>query len=313
MILVTGATGYIGMHLVRRLSLEPGMRLRVLLRPGQTFPQVPGDAIIHTVSCELEDYASILQAMESAHTVYHLLGTDTRGRHAELDRIDIAGTRIVVEAALEAKVGRFLAVSRIGADRNSAYDLLRTKGEIEDIIKGSGLAYTILRSSLLFGQNDRFTENIAMLLKAFPAYLLPGEGEMILQPLWVEDLVTCLMMALQDIDLIDRTLSLGGPELLTFRRIVMRVMRASNIRRPLLNLPLLVHKGGAWFLDGLFVRWPFTEHWIELLLGSQTAELGNIERRFGFRPAALDVGLIDGYMAERRYLVAFLRYILSAP
>ena len=312
MILVTGATGYVGTHLVRRLSQEPEMRLRVLLRPGQMYPLVTGDAIIHTVSSEMDDYPSLVRAMKDVHTVYHLLGTDTQGRHAQLEQVDVTGMRLVVEAALEAKVGHFITMSRIGADRNSAYDLLRIKGEVENIVKSSGLAYTIIRSSPLFGRDDRFTENIAMLLKAFPAFVLPGEGEMILQPLWVEDLVTCLTMTLQDIDLIDRTLSLGGPELLTFRRIVMRVMKASNTSRPLMSLPLLVHKGGAWFLDGLFARWPFTEHWIELLLGSQTAELGTIERHFGFRPSALDVGLIDDYLAEGRYFAAFLRYILSA-
>ncbi|HEC21323.1 MAG TPA: NAD-dependent epimerase/dehydratase family protein [Chloroflexi bacterium] len=311
MILVTGATGFVGRHLVRRLAGDAGLQVRVLLRPGSDTTRLPRGVPVHAMVGKITDVDSLLAAMDGVHTVFHLVGTETRGRHAQLEDVDIASIHAVVEAGLAARIGRLIYVSRVGADRASAFPVLRAKGEIEDVIRRSGLAYTIFRSSVLFGKGDRFSEHIAMLARAFPVYFVPGDGEMILQPLWVEDLVTCLAMSLEDLSLIDATLSLGGPELLSYRRVVLRVMHAARSRRPIIGLPLLVNQAGAWFLDGLFARWPFTEYWIEMLSTNQTSELGTIERVFGFRPATFDIGLLDRYMENRRYALELLRYIFT--
>lgn len=311
MILVTGAMGFVGHRLVKRLAGDEHLKVRVLLKPGSDAGRLPQGVPVHVMMGTLNDPDSLLAAMDGVHTIYHLIGTETRGRHAELEQVDIGGTKAVIEAALSARVGRLIYVSRIGADRSSAFPVLRAKGEIEELIRGSGLAYTIFRSGVLFGQGDRFSEHIAMLARSFPVYFVPGDGEMALQPFWVEDLVTCLAMSLENLDLIDRTLTLGGPELLTYRRIVLRVMHTLGGRRPIIGLPLLAHQAGAWFLDGLFARWPFTEQWVEMLSTTQTGELGIVERYFGFRPTALDVGIMRQYMHGQRYLLKLLRYIFT--
>ncbi len=311
MILLTGATGFIGQRLVRRLAGDAQLRVRVLLRPGKEAERLPHGITLHTMIGRLTDPDSLLAAMDGIHTIIHLIGTDTHGRHARLEEVDIAGTRAIVEAALTARVGRIIYVSRVGADRASAFPILRAKGEIEDIIRRSGLAYTIFRSSVLFGKGDRFTEYIGMLARAFPVYFVPGDGAATFQPLWVDDLVTCLTMSLEDLDLIDSIMAVGGPEMLTYQRIILRVMHASGSRRPIIGAPLLLHRAAAWYLDGLFSRWPFNEEWIQLMSSNQTAELGTIERHFGFRPASLDVGLIDTYMKNRRYAFELIRFALT--
>jgi NADH dehydrogenase len=311
MILIIGATGFVGRRLVRRLAGDAGLKVRVLLRPGSDTDRLPRGVPVHIMMGGLTDMDSLLAAMEGVHTVFHLVGTEMRGRHAQLKEVDVAGAQAVIEAALSARVGRLIYVSRVGADRASAFPVLRAKGEIEDAIRASGLSYTIFRAGVLFGEGDRFSEHIAMLARAFPVYFVPGDGEMVFQPLWVEDLVTCLAMSLEDLDLIDTTITVGGPELLTYRRMVMRVMHAIRSRRPIIGLPLLAHRVGAWFLDGLFARWPFTQQWVEMLSTSQAADLGAVERHFGFRPSAFDIGLIDRYMQGQRYTLKLLRYIFT--
>lgn len=311
MILITGATGFVGRRLTRRLALDAGLQVRVLLRPGTDANKLPRGASLHVMMGNITDSDSLLAAMDGAHTVIHLASTEKRGRYAKLAEVDVEGTRQLVEAARTARVGRIIAVSRLGADKASAFPAQRAKGEIEDLIRNSGLAYTIFRSAVLFGKGDLFSDHIAMLARAFPVYFVPGDGEMVFQPVWVEDLVTCLAMSLENLDLFDATLTVGGPELLTYRRLVMRVMHASHSPRPIVGVPLLWLRSGAWFLDGLFARWPFNEFWFELLATNQTGELGTIERRFGFRPASFDIGLIDEYMRGRRYGLEFLQYIFT--
>lgn len=311
MILVTGATGFVGQRLVRRLVNHAGVKVRVLLRPGTELTRLPASTAVHAMMGGLNDPDSLLAAMDGIHTLYHLIGTDTRGRHARLQEVDINGTKTILEAALTARVGRVITVSRLGADRSSAFPILRAKGEIEEAVRQSGLAYTIFRSSVLFGQGDHYSEHLGMLVKSFLVFVVPGDGEQVLQPLWVEDLVTAMTLALDDLNTIDRTIDVGGPELLSYRRGVMRVMYAMHARRPIVGLPLLAHRATAWFLDGLFARWPYHEGWIEMLASNQTAELGTLERNFGVRPTAFDIGLLGNYMADRHYGFDLLRYIFS--
>ena len=96
--------------------------------------------------------------------------------------------------AKNANVERFFYVSHLGADKNSAYGLLKAKGMGEEVLRKSGLAYTVFRTSRLFGEGDRFTESIARLIRRFLGiFFLPGEGQVLLQPLWVDDFITALL------------------------------------------------------------------------------------------------------------------------
>lgn len=309
MILVTGSTGFIGSRLVQRLAGENKLRVRVLLRPGADTKLLPRGIPVYVMTAGLNDVEGLATALDGVHTIYHLVGTGMRGRHSKLEEVDITSTRNLTEAARRARVGRMIYVSTLGADRASAYPLKRAKGEIEAIIRNSGLAYTIFRTASVFGEGDYFSESLAMLIQSFPLFFVPGEGETVLQPIWVEDLVSCMAMALENIDLIDETISMGGPELLPYRRIVLRLMYSIGVSRPIVGVPLLAHRAGAWFLDGLFARWPYNERWVELLSTNQTTELGTVERRFGFRPAAFDVPVLRSYMQSKRYQRRMLRYI----
>jgi NADH dehydrogenase len=287
------------------------MTVRVLLRPGSRADRLPIEAPIHVMMGSLTDDESLLAAMNGVHTIIHLAGTDARGRHADLDGVDVEGARKLVAVARIARVGRIIIVSRFGADKASAYPALRTKGQIESLVQNSGVSYTIFRTGVLFGEHDTFSEHVAMLLRAFPVYFVPGDGETMLQPLWVEDLARCVVKSLENLDMIDRVLNLGGPELVTYRRVVQRVMRASGAQRPISGVPLLWHRAGAWFLDGFWARWPFTGFWVDMLGTNRASELGNVERFFGFRPTRLDLDVLKTYMQNRRYTFELIRYILT--
>lgn len=311
MILITGATGFVGRSVLRRLKYDYDLTVRVLLRPGSRVERLPVEVPIHVMMGNVSDEESLLAAMDGVHTVIHLVGTDGRGRHADLDGVDVAGARTLAAVARVARVGRIILVSRFGADKASAYPALRAKGQVESLVQNSGVSYTIFRTGVLFGEHDSFSEHIAMMLRPFPVYFVPGDGETMLQPLWVEDLARCVVMSLEDLDMVDRVLDLGGPELVTYKRVVQRVMRASGSPRPISGVPLLWHKAAAWLLDGFWARWPFTNFWVDMLGANRTSQLGNVERHFGFRPTRLDLDVLSTYMRKRRYAFELIRYILT--
>ena len=184
MILVTGSTGFVGRHLVPRL-VEAGWPVRVVATPGRggTF-QLPWPNLrVEPVEASLNDGASLAAAMQGVHTVFHLASAQWWGGPQALEQVEVEGMRRVLEAARQARIGRLVVMSHLGPRPSSAYALLRTKGQMEALVQRSGVPYTILRSGVVFGYEDRFVNGIAMLLRTNPlVFIQPGQGETLLHP-----------------------------------------------------------------------------------------------------------------------------------
>lgn len=311
MILVTGATGFIGRHLVNRLAAS-GHAVRVLglnIRRMEQFGW-------HTHPCIELIEGSIFKpedlhrAMLGVHTVFHFASAQWWGRLTDLERIDLGGTRNVVTAGRSARVGRIIILSHLGAEPSSGFPLLNIKGKVEDVVRGSGLAYTIFRCGVVFGAEDRFVNNIAMLLKTNPLFTFqPGAAETLLNPLHIDDLTAVLEKSLELLDLVDNTIEIGGAEYITYNEILRTVMRVSGARRWIISLPPYLLRGLTSLARIVFARWPMSPQWFDMLAGHRTAELGNIYNYTGVRPRRFEDTLLT-YMPQRRYFFDLLRSLL---
>lgn len=285
MILLTGATGFIGRSLTRHL-VESGQRVRILLRPSPRTPNLPLGVPVEAAVTSLSDPRGLRAALRGVQAVYHLAGGEAGGGRANLQSVDIEGTRSLVEAAVDAGVERLFYLSHLDADRASAFPVLKAKGIAEEFIRKSGLPYTILRGSILFGPGDTFTSGLAMLLAMSPGLLpLPGGGKALVQPLWVEDLAVCLAWALDNPSTINQTYEIGGSEALTLRQVVEAIMEVT--RRPRLLVP-----GGAPLMRALtvtmeaaFPHFPTSVFWLDYLAVDRTCPVDTIPRVFGLMPA----------------------------
>ncbi len=307
MILITGATGFVGRALLPRLA-EAGMELRCLIRPSRRTPRLPRGVTVQASIASLEDARALRAALVGVDIVIHLAGAEWHGRRADVLAVDAHGTRTLVEAAREAGVSRIIYLSHLGADRASAYPVLKAKGIAEEFIRQSGLTYTIVRSTLLYGAEDVFTNVIAALLKLGPGFfLMPGDGRISLQPLWVEDLVTCLEWSLSDLTSLNQTLSLGGPEFITFGQMVEIVMEVVGVRRLIVPVRPPFLRAGAWFLEQVLPRSPLTTRWLDYLAVNRTCELISVTRHFGLKPARF-VNTVD-YLRDKRWFAEMTRLI----
>jgi len=283
MILVTGATGFVGRAVVRRLVVE-GHQVCCLLRPSRREQRLPTDILFTSVSASMDDLPALRAAMQGVTAVVHLAG--------EADLVQAGGlyghaedTANLIEAMQEAGVRRFIYLSRLGADRVSAYPLFRALGEAEAIVRESELDTTILQATVTYGPEDAFTNVLAMLAKVFPLVLpIPDSGQSRFQPLWIVDLVQCIVDTLERDDLIGKTIPIGGPEHFTFEQLVAEVLAALGVRRRLARVRLPLMRGAIALCEALLPRVPTPPWWLDLLTVGSATDLVVVQRHFGFDP-----------------------------
>jgi uncharacterized protein YbjT (DUF2867 family) len=298
-ILVTGATGFVGGALLPHLA-KAGHRVRTLLRPSRASPSLPRGLPVEVALSALTDARGLRAALVGIDTVIHLAGGERSGIRSNLTVTDVIGTRNLTEAAADAGVRRFVFLSHLGADRSSAYPMLRAKAQAEDLLRQSSLRYTILRSAVIYGPGDHFATSIAMTLAASPVlYWLPGDGRTLLQPIWIEDLVTAIAWSLDEDAVLGQTYEIGGPEFLSYADVVQLIMRASGVHRVLRGarppyLRLLVRMG-----ELLLPRPLMTTHWIDYLAVPRTAELATLPRALGLQPSRMETRL--AFLGRRRW------------
>jgi uncharacterized protein YbjT (DUF2867 family) len=291
MILITGGTGFIGQVLIRQL-VEAGYPVRTLIRPSSQSPRLPVGIPVEVAVAGLNDERGLRAAMVGVKTVFHLAGVERRGVGADLLEVDIQGTRKVLDAAVDARVDRFFFLSHLGADRASAFPLLKAKAIAEEHIRRSGLDFSIFRTALVFGHHDGFTSGLAQLFFAIPFFfMVPGDGNNLVQPIWVEDLATCLTWSLDDPDTRKRTFDIGGPEFLTLNEVVRIVTGALGLKRRVLTISPPILRGLTIILEYLLPSSPVSVYWLDYLSANRTCSLDTIPRVFNLLPSRFSQSL----------------------
>jgi NADH dehydrogenase len=298
MILVTGGTGFIGGELVRNLRTA-GRPFRLLLQPSADPTTLPRGWDFEVAVSSLSDSRGLRAALQGVEVIYHLAGVEQQGSKANLEQLEVSGLKNLTQAASEAHISRFFYLSHLGADRASAYNLLKAKGIAEHIIRTAEIPFSIFRVGPVFGPGDHFTRNIAHLIKISPGIvLLPGKGNTLLQPLWIGDLVTCLLWALEMPETINQTLELGGPEHLTFLEVMQLIAQKTRKRRRFVETNPVQLGRLTQFLETSKKDFPTSVFWLEYLAENRTCGLDSLPRLFGINPAIFRQKL--DFLAETR-------------
>lgn len=284
-ILVTGATGFVGAHVVRRLATNPETRLRALVRNPATASPLPPSVECVQGNVHRSDALSV--AVEGVDYLVHAaaitadLKEPYRGAY---EHVNSVGTENLMTAAAKAGVQRVVLMSGLGTRPAPEGTYMATRWGMEEAVRQGGIPYVILQPSVLFGAGAPFVSALAGLARRFPVLPLLGGGQVQFQPLWIEDLVTCIQGSLGDHAPLGKALAIGGAEQLTFREVLDEICAALRVQRVMVPLPLAVARVQATVMTAVLPRPPLTPAALELFTFDNSTDLDSVERTFGFTP-----------------------------
>ena len=291
--LVLGGSGFLGRYVVARLAAR-GHRVTVLTRRRASARHLIRLPTVDVVEGDPCDRGTLLRLATPVTAVINLAGILNEHGRETFARVHVELPRLMVEACKAAGVRRIVHVSAVGADAQGGPSrYARSKGEGEAVVEQSGLDWTILRPSIVFGREDRFLNLFARLARSLPVLAL-GASNARFQPVWVRDVATCVEHSLDDDATIGQRYELCGPKVYTLRELVAYAAEVSGHPRPIVGLGPTASKLQALALEilpgGLMSRDNLAS------MSRDNVCDGPFPPVFGITPAALEA-VVPSYLA----------------
>ncbi len=287
-VLVTGASGFVGRHIVDEL-LRQGFGVSALVRNPDTYRRED----VTAYSGSILNRESIIPAAQGCDAIIHLVGIIAENKHdGTFEQVHVTGTQNVIAAAKATGVNRFVHMSALGTRPQAASRYHQTKWQAEESLRQSGLQFTIFRPSMILGPDGDFARMLVNWArgKAAPFFFMPYFGAGILgqrnthhlQPINVADLAELFCHALNTPAAIGKTYDVGGPQTLTWPEFLSQAALAiTGKNKPAIGIP-------AWwakFLASLPLPLPFNRDQVVMSQEDNTCNLAQLQADFpGFRP-----------------------------
>jgi len=288
MILVTGGTGFVGVHVVRAL-LEAGKPVRCLVRDPRRAAE------LERLGCELAEGDmtepdSLCSAVDGAEAVVHLVAI-RQGPRSRFEQVMSRGTGALLEEARRAGVRRFVHMSALGTteETKGLVPYYEAKWETEQAVRGSGLPHVIFRPSFVFGRDGGILPTFRRLAKLMPVTPIPGAGAQRIQPIWVDDVAAYFARALDEEAATNRLFELGGPDVVSWNELWGRLKLALGVRRPSVHVPMALMRANALVTERLPGDVPLTRDLLKMLdAGDNVVTNDDAVQVFGLELVPLD-------------------------
>jgi uncharacterized protein YbjT (DUF2867 family) len=264
-VLVTGAAGLVGIHTCRELS-KHGWQIRALIRDPARAAMALGQLPVEFRVGDVRDATTLRNSLSGCGAVVHLAAIAVEKKGESYADSNTAVTERLISAARAESVHRLIFMSQNGADSRSPYPFLHSKGVAQNSVKTSGLGWTILRPSVIFGPEDQFVNVLGRLIRLTPRiFPLPGGGTARFQPIAVDDVARVIRMSLEKKETINQTYELGGAIPLTLRQMTERILTAMGTNRTLVSVPVKLLRPIVALAQRLLPNPPVTSSLLDLL------------------------------------------------
>lgn len=301
MIVVTGASGYLGSHITRQL-VEAGFPVRAMVR-SRLAAQKEGRLAgldLEWIEADVTRPETLASALRGATAVVHTVAIAIEKAGRTYEQVNYQGTVNLVDAMKASGVNRLIYISQLGADASLPYRFLASKGKGQDYVSASGLEWTAFQPSVIWGPEDEFANSFARLIPLTPIiFPIVGDETARFQPVWVGDVATSVVKALNDKATIGMVYQLGGPEVLVLEEIERRTMQALGSRRWFIHFPMPLIKVFVALMEMLLPNPPVTRSLLELLAVSNVTTQNAIQQ-FVSQPRPFTAENASVYMQKFR-------------
>jgi NADH dehydrogenase len=258
---ITGSTGFIGRRLVRKIDPSGYRRIYCLIRPTPgNRESLAEQGRFRWVEADLLDADVYAPYLASCDTVIHLAARTGKAAPDEFLRVNALGTQLLVKQCEQNGVKNFLYVSTIAVrfPNKARYYYAQSKELGEQAVRNSRLNYAVVRPTIVIGPEANIWKTLSRLASK-PLLLMPGDGKTRIQPIYVEDLIDCLLSILSQNLFRREVLELGGPEEITFEHLLRRIHLFYYGREPsVFHIPIKPLLGLVNFAEKRFSAFPIT-------------------------------------------------------
>lgn len=289
-VFLTGATGFVGGHVLKRLVAE-GHSVKALVRdPAKA--KLATSHHIELVQGDVAEGSGLDEGTRDCDAVVHLVGIIAETGKATFERIHHIGTRNVAEAAKRNGISRYVQMSALGvrADGVSEYQTSKWKGE--EAVRQSGMDYCVLRPSLIFGRGSGFVTQMLDVMRKAPLFRpVPGSGKPLFRPIFVEDVAACFVQALTNPRVTNKTMELGGGDELSLNDVLQTIADCAGIRKPVFHVPMPLMFMGAAVAQTILPHPPVTVGQLRMLKEGSTCDISPMVEAFDIHPVGFRNGL----------------------
>lgn len=295
-ICVLGGSGFVGSAIVTKLDAA-GFDVTVLTRRRESAKHLILLPHVKVVECNILDYDALQTALTGADAVINLVGILHQSRRVSFDMMHHQLPAQLVKICTELGIRRLLHMSSLRAAIDAPSQYLRSKaaGEAEVLAANSQLNVTIFKPSIIFGRGDSFINLFATLIKYLPVVLLAKPNAKF-QPIWVEDVASCFVKAIDNRTTYGQNYELAGPKVYTFRALVQVVMNTLKIQRPVIGLSDALSYMQAFAMELLPIKLMSRDNVRSMAVDSVSQQAASVI--LGAEPAALEA-VIPEYLVDR--------------
>lgn len=291
-VLVTGGTGVVGRPAVDDL-LERGHTVRLLSRHADQDAR-DWESGVEGHPADMGDPSSLRGAADGCDAVLHIAGIVAESPpEVTFQKVNVDGTRNLLAEAARAGVRRFVYVSSLGADRGES-DYHRSKAAAEELVRGFGGSWLILRPGNVYGPGDEVISLLLKMVRVAPVIPVIGNGEQPFQPIWNEDLGLALAMAVEPDGPEGQALDLSGDEITSTNEVLERLQALTDTAPIHIPVPQWLAQTGAGIAETLGLDLPVNEDQLTMLVEENVIRPGQpnaLVDTFGISPTPLDLGL----------------------
>jgi nucleoside-diphosphate-sugar epimerase len=248
-IAITGGTGFVGSHLATSATAKGHTVVLISRGLDKRNETITSADRIQYHSIGTSDEEKLTKAFEGCEVVAHCAGINRELNRGDYERIHVQGTRNVINAAKNAGVSKVVLVSFYRARPNCGSAYHESKYAAEEIVRSSGLDYTVLKAGMMYGTGDHMLDHLSHVLHTVPLFGLVGFSQPPVAPLAIEDFVKVMESAIFEGRLSKQTVAVAGPDKFTLKEVVNRVGNVVGRMPAMFPMPLFFHNALAGILE----------------------------------------------------------------